>query len=179
MEQFACRGRKSQFVQGKSHLSHELSRATFPLDTASSAGRISLVSTHVIVFWIPWEHLSMLMGMSTLSLSELLGLTVYDCSGSTVGRVREAALVPQEDRNRVSALIVKTSAGSRILPCGWISVINGSVRASTLVAEWNPATGSEGQFFLGRDLLDQQVIDVHGRKVVRVNDVDFYQENAQ
>jgi len=121
----------------------------------------------------------MLMGMSTLSLSELLGLTVYDCSGSTVGRVREAALVPQEDRNRVSALIVKTSAGSRILPCGWISVINGSVRASTLVAEWNPATGSEGQFFLGRDLLDQQVIDVHGRKVVRVNDVDFYQETAQ
>jgi magnesium transporter len=121
----------------------------------------------------------MLMGMSTLSLSELLGLTVYDCSGTTVGHVREAALVPQEDRNRVSALIVKTRAGSRILPCGSISVINGSVRASTLVAEWNPATGSEGQFFLGRDLLDQQVIDVHGRKVVRVNDVDFYQETDQ
>ncbi len=119
------------------------------------------------------------MRMSTLSLSELLGLTVYDCSGSIVGRVREAALVPQEDRNKVSALIVKTVSGSRILPCGSISVINGSVRASTLVAEWNPATGAEGQFFLGRDLLDQQVIDVHGRKVVRVNDVDFYQETAQ
>ena len=85
-----------------------------------------------IVFWIRSEQLSMLMGMSTLSLSELLGLTVYDCSGSTVGRVREAALVPQEDRNRVSALIVKTSIGNRILPCGSISVINGSVRASTL-----------------------------------------------
>jgi len=28
-------------------------------------------------------------------------------------------------------------------------------------------------FLLGRDLLDQQIIDVHGRKVVRVNDVDF------
>lgn len=119
------------------------------------------------------------MGMSTLSLSELLGLTVYDCSGSLVGRVREASLVPQEDRNKVSALIVKTSSGSRILPCGSISVINGSVRASTLVADWNPATAAEGQFFLGRDLLDQQVIDVHGRKVVRVNDVDFYQETAQ
>jgi len=123
--------------------------------------------------------LSILKAVSTLSLSELLGWTVYDCSGSTVGRVREAALVPQEDRSRVSALIVKTRAGSRILPCGSISVINGSVRASTLVAEWHPSTGTEGQFFLGRDLLDQQVIDVHGRKVVRVNDVDFYLETIQ
>ena len=26
---------------------------------------------------------------------------------------------------------------------------------------------------LKRDLLDQQIIDIHGRKVVRVNDVDL------
>ena len=32
---------------------------------------------------------------------------------------------------------------------------------------------------LSRDLLDQQVIDVHGRKVVRVNDVDFYHDITQ
>ena len=121
----------------------------------------------------------MLMGMSTLSLSELLGLTVHDCSGNAVGRVREAALLPQEDRSRVSALIVKTRSGSHTLPCSSISMINGVVRSSTLLADWHPWTGAEGQFLLSRDLLDQQVIDVHGRKVVRVNDVDFYQETAQ
>jgi sporulation protein YlmC with PRC-barrel domain len=121
----------------------------------------------------------MLMEMNTLSLSELLGLPVFDCTGNSVGRVREAALLPQEDRSRVSALIIRTRSGSRILPCGSISVINGSVRASTPVTDWSPFTGAEGQFFLGRDLLDQQVIDVHGRKVVRVNDVDFYQETSQ
>jgi Mg/Co/Ni transporter MgtE len=32
---------------------------------------------------------------------------------------------------------------------------------------------TEGLFLLERDLLDQQVIDVNGRKVVRVNDVDL------
>ena len=31
---------------------------------------------------------------------------------------------------------------------------------------------------LARDLLDQQIIDVHGRKVVRVNDVDIHEETA-
>jgi len=117
--------------------------------------------------------------MSTLSLSELLGLTVYDCTGHAVGRVREAALVPQEDRSRVAALIVKTGGGNRILPCGCISVINGGVRASTPASDWSASSATEGQFFLSRDLLDQQVIDVYGRKVVRVNDVDFYQESSQ
>src|SRR6266404_2924229 len=131
------------------------------------------------LLWILRGQLSILKGMSTLSLSELLGLTVYDSTGAASGRVREAALVPQEDRSRVSSLIVKTRTGSRTLPCSAVSAIDGGVRASTTAAEWNPANGAEGQFLLARDLLDQQVIDVHGRKVVRVNDVDFYLETIQ
>jgi len=117
--------------------------------------------------------------VSTISLSELLGLTVYDHNGAAGGRVREAALAPQEDRSRVSSLIVKTSAGSRILPCTAIARIDGGVRSSSAATDWATANGFEGLFLLGRDLLDQQVIDVHGRKVVRVNDVDFYQEETQ
>src|SRR5579859_6607725 len=117
--------------------------------------------------------------MLTLALSELLGSTVYDASGAVSGRVREVALAPQEDRSRVASLIVKTPSGNRVLPLSAVSAINGGIRASTSAAEWTAADGSEGLFLLGRDLLDQQVIDVHGRKVVRVNDVDFHQEIAQ
>jgi len=116
--------------------------------------------------------------MSTLALSELLGSTVYDSTGAASGRVREVALSPQEDRSRISLLIVKTSSGNRLLPIGAVSGINGGVRASTAVAEWVLADGAEGLLLLSRDLLDQQVIDVHGRKVVRVNDVDFHQDTA-
>jgi magnesium transporter len=117
--------------------------------------------------------------MSSLALSELLGTAVYDSTGSVSGRVREVALALQEDRSRVSLLIVKTSRGDRMLPFSAVSQITGGIRATTAAAEWNPANGVEGLLLLGRDLLDQQVIDVHGRKVVRVNDVDFYQETAQ
>src|SRR5271157_3126780 len=117
--------------------------------------------------------------MATVSLSELLGSTVYDASGAARGRVREVALVPQEDRSHVASLIVKTPAGNRVLPLTAISTINGGIRTSTAAAEWTKSDGSEGLFLLGRDLLDQQVIDVHGRKVVRVNDVDFYHDIAQ
>ncbi|MGD0417088.1 MAG: CBS domain-containing protein [Terriglobales bacterium] len=117
--------------------------------------------------------------MATVSLCELLGSTVYDASGVASGRVREVALVPQEDRSRVALLIVKTPAGNRVLPLTAVSTINGGVRASTAAAEWTVADGSEGLLLLSRDLLDQQVIDVHGRKVVRVNDVDFYHDITQ
>jgi magnesium transporter len=116
--------------------------------------------------------------MSTLALSELLGSTVYDSTGAVSGRVREVALSPQEDRSKIALLIVKTSSGDRLLPCSSISSINGGVRASTARGEWVVADGAEGLLLLSRDLLDQQVIDVHGRKVVRVNDVDFHQDNT-
>jgi magnesium transporter len=110
--------------------------------------------------------------MTTLALSELLGATVYDPSGAS-GSVREVTLAPQEDRSRVSSLIVKTKSGNRILPLTSVSAINGGIRATTPEADWPAANGNEGLFLLERDLLDQQVIDVNGRKVVRVNDVDL------
>jgi len=116
--------------------------------------------------------------MATLALTELLGTPVYDATGKPSGRVRELALAPQEDHNRIYALIVRTSAGNRLLPAGAIGSMNGGVKAITPASEWSPSEGTEGLLLLGRDLLDQQVIDVHGRKVVRVNDVDLHQESA-
>lgn len=122
-----------------------------------------------------YEHYTsrvILYAMTTLALSELLGATVYDPSGAA-GRVREVALAPQEDRSRIASLIIKTRSGNRVLPFGAIAAINGGVRANTASGEWSAANGTEGLFLLERDLLDQQVIDVNGRKVVRVNDVDL------
>jgi CBS domain-containing protein len=73
-------------------------------------------------------------------------------------------------------LIVKTKQGTRILPYTAISAINGGIRSSTVSGEWPLVEGTEGLFLLERDLLDQQVIDINGRKVVRVNDVDLQLE---
>jgi sporulation protein YlmC with PRC-barrel domain len=114
--------------------------------------------------------------MSPLALTELLGAPVTDAAGQRCGRVREVALAPQEDRVRISVLIVKTRAGDRILPLQAVASIDGGVRATTSIADWGASNGTEGLFLLERDLLDQQVIDVHGRKVVRVNDVDLNHE---
>jgi magnesium transporter len=110
--------------------------------------------------------------MTTLALTELLGATVYDPSGAA-GRVREVTLAPQEDRSRIASFIVKTKAGNRVLPFASVAAINGGIRSATTSGDWPSVNGTEGLFLLERDLLDQQVIDVNGRKVVRVNDVDL------
>jgi len=110
-----------------------------------------------------------------LALTELLGAPVYDPSGVS-GRVREVAMRPQEDPVHLAALIVKTRAGDRMLPFTSVISINEGIRTAKPMAEWPSPAEAEGLFFLERDLLDQQIIDVHGRKVVRVNDVDLQQE---
>jgi magnesium transporter len=115
--------------------------------------------------------------MSTIALTELLGMPVTEASGAHCGRVREVALTPAEDRSHISAIIVRTSHGDRVLPFSAVLSVNGGVRASSPSADWSPPE-AEGLFLLERDLLDQQIIDVYGRKVVRVNDVDLHQETG-
>ena len=115
--------------------------------------------------------------MPSLALSDLIGANVYDPSGtSPVGKVREVALSPQDDASRVSGFVVKTREGQRLLGIKSVGSVNGGVWADTLAAAWTPYASGEGMFLLDRDLLDQQIIDVYGRKVVRVNDVDIHQE---
>jgi len=115
--------------------------------------------------------------MSTLALTELLGSPVFDSSGQA-GRVRELALAPAEDRARVAVFIVRTKSGDRVVPFSSVTSLNGGVRTDAAISSWPSADGSEGLFLLSRDLLDQQIIDVHGRKVVRVNDVDLHHESS-
>src|SRR5215813_3132756 len=117
--------------------------------------------------------------MASLALSRLLGSRVLDASGAVAGRVREVAISPQEDPNRISAVIVRTKAGDRLVPANALCLSGDALfRCTGDPNTWPRVEKPEDLFLLERDLLDQQIIDVHGRKVVRVNDVDLYPENG-
>ena len=51
--------------------------------------------------------------MSEIALTELIGANVIDVAGALSGRVRELAMVPQDDRVHVAMLIVRTKSGDR------------------------------------------------------------------
>jgi magnesium transporter len=111
--------------------------------------------------------------MALVALSELLGATVRDASGTVRGRVREIAVAPQDHPTRIAYLIVKTPDGERVVPGATLKTAGASVRTAADASSWDAYSPSDGVLLLRRDLLDQQIIDVHGRKVVRVNDVEI------
>ncbi len=110
------------------------------------------------------------MAETFLYFTELLNLPVYDLKHRRIGRVRDAALVPLVHQSRVDRFLV--GAGS-----SWLSVRYDQISAISLDGiqlsdeKLFPYHSDEYMLRMGRDLLDQQIIDVNGRKVVRVNDV--------
>jgi flagellar motility protein MotE (MotC chaperone) len=110
-----------------------------------------------------------------LFATELMGSAAYDSQNQFVGRVREFFIEPADQPNRVShflisrgrfqPLVARYDQVSKIMP-GRID-LNVSERA---LDAYEP---NESWLAVRKDLLDQQIIDTEGRKVVRVNDVDL------
>src|SRR5688500_188739 len=107
-----------------------------------------------------------------LYLTELVGLVVYDTRGRRIGQIRDAALVPLADPARVDRFLVGGG-------WTWLAIRYDQVRSITLDGIHlkdeilKPYHADEYLLRLVRDLLDQQIIDAQGRKVVRVTDVTF------
>lgn len=104
--------------------------------------------------------------------TEILGLEVYDLKGRRLGRVEDVALVPLVDPVRVDRYLVRAG-------WVWLTVRHDQIRSISLRGIHlrdellTPYHEDEYMLRIARDLLDQQIIDVNGRKVVRVTDVTF------
>ena len=112
------------------------------------------------------------MADSLLFLTELMGMRVYDLKGRRIGRVRDAAVSPRVDRFRVDQYLVGGEWNWWMVrhdQVASISLDGISLRDEQLV----PYHDDVWTLRMRRDLLDQQIIDAKGRKVVRVNDVTF------
>jgi magnesium transporter len=107
-----------------------------------------------------------------LYLTELVGLKVHDLRGRTIGRVKDAALVPLIDPSRIDRFLVGGG-------WAWLTIRQEHVETISLdglhLREEILTPYHEDEYMLRvvRDLLDQQIIDAQGRKVVRVTDLTF------
>ncbi len=108
-----------------------------------------------------------------LFFTELAGLPVFDLKHRRIGRVRDAAIVPLIHPARIDRYLVG-GAGSSWLSVRYDQIATISLDGIQLSNEkLYPYHSDEYMLRIQRDLLDQQIIDVNGRKVVRVNDVTF------
>jgi len=110
------------------------------------------------------------MADNLIFFTEAISLRVYDLKGRRIGRVRDAALVPLIHASRIDRLLVGGEYS-------WLTVRYDQVQSISLRGIYLsdevlvPYHDDEYMMRIGRDLLDQQIIDVTGRKVVRVSDV--------
>jgi magnesium transporter len=110
-----------------------------------------------------------------LHATEILGASAYDLADNFVGRVKEMFIVPDEQPNRISRLLIgRGKYRALVVRYDQIaSVAPGRVRLCTDESALELYHPSESWLAVRKDLLDQQIIDTNGRKVVRVNDVDL------
>ena len=107
------------------------------------------------------------------TLTTLLGLPVADSAGHLCGRVKDLAVGTGADAGRILSVVLKTRQGPRMVAATSLRPSASGALELRDQAELTPLPGGEDCIFLRQDLLDRQIIDVHGRKVVRVNDVDL------
>lgn len=108
-----------------------------------------------------------------VSLSILLGTPVTDPSGRLRGRLHDIAVATGSDAGRVAGLVLKTRDGKQLIPAHYVIQTPSGALELTDVSRLSPLRSDENYLFLQQDLVDRQIIDIHGRKVVRVNDVDL------
>ena len=106
-------------------------------------------------------------------ISELVGrkATVDDVP---IGKVADFLINKPEDTfPQIDGIVVKTAQGNRIAPISLVKDIdrNGVVALNAMPHEAAPS--DDESLYLVSDLLDKQIIDVDGRKVVRINDIEI------
>ena len=116
-----------------------------------------------------------------LYLTEILELPVYDASGKKIGRVAEVAAASVNQPPRVTLLLLKNGkdALTRSVPFEDVSSLSvDAVRLRISGEQVQSFQPDESLLLLRKDLLDQQIIDVNGRKVVRINDLSLEERTA-
>jgi magnesium transporter len=107
--------------------------------------------------------------------TELQYTDAYDVNGEYLGRLEDICVDPGHNSLLVSSYLVRTP--SKQLVCvtheQMLSISIRQIQAGVRADQIRCYAPDEGLLHVRKEILDQQIIDVNHRKVVRVNDVDF------
>jgi magnesium transporter len=115
-----------------------------------------------------------------LFATELMGVKTYDAQGNYVGRVREFFIEPAEAPNRISHFLLSRGHFQPLVAKHnqVASVSDKKIQLNVGEKALEIYQPNESWLAVRKDLLDQQIIDTLGRKVVRVNDLDLAEQRS-
>ncbi|CAJ35130.1 magnesium transporter [Methanocella arvoryzae] len=105
--------------------------------------------------------------------STFQGQKVIDSEGRVLGRIKDFAITPGESLLEVSRIVYMSNIlrDSITVPMASVASFDGSFRLKIPREEIPPGKLSEHEMLIVETILDKQIVDIDGLKVVRVNDV--------
>ena len=114
-------------------------------------------------------------------VSELTGRPVVDSDGITVGTLVDfvARIWREVPHPSIEAIVIEQKKARQIVPFSSVVLLmTAAIPLNCRHTEMPVYTPSEDDIFLIRDVLDKQIIDVDGARVVRVNDLELIRVNG-
>jgi len=110
-----------------------------------------------------------------LYLSQVLGRPIVDLEGERVATLKDVIVrLGEEDHPPVAGFVARYRRRDFFLPRWRISHFGETgVRLNSDILDLRPFVRRDGEVLLARDVLDKQLVDVDGKRVVRVNDVQL------
>jgi CBS domain-containing protein len=107
-----------------------------------------------------------------LYLSQAIGRPVRDRSGEPIGKVADLIVAVGDRYPPVTGLVVETDRRRIFLPWSSVESLDPTgARLRTATIDIDKFSQRPNEILLRTDLLDKQIVDIDGRKVVRVNDL--------
>jgi CBS domain-containing protein/sporulation protein YlmC with PRC-barrel domain len=114
--------------------------------------------------------------MCAMYLSDLTGLPVRDSAGTPLARLLDLIIRPDfvEPYPHVTGLVARLRRRAFFLPWDQVArVEQDGITLHSATVSLEPFRRREGEVLLARDVLDKQLVDVEGRRVVRANDLQL------
>src|SRR5438093_6167278 len=130
-----------------------------------------------------WTGVRLVQPASRLSavpyLSEIQHRKVIEPNGNEVGKLADIAVVPQGQFPAAQWAILATPSGEKVVRWGDLAQEIGHFRLRNRLETTPDAQLPTEALRLARDVLDKQIVDTHGAKVVRVNDLQLSDVDGQ
>ncbi len=110
--------------------------------------------------------------VSEVFVSEILKKPVLDQSGKDIGVIWDFTVTPGAVFPQIMSFVIKRGATLLQLPVGSLKYLNARMISATIKAgSVTEYIRQKDDILVCRDVLDQQLVDVDGIKVIRVNDI--------
>ncbi len=110
-----------------------------------------------------------------LYLSQVIGRPIYSFAGEEIATIKDViVLYGKEDYAPLIGLVARYRRRLFFMPKDRLKEFGtAGAKLKTDILDLTPFSRREGEILLAKDVLDKQLIDIDGKRVVRVNDVQL------